>query len=599
MKKILIFLGAFFFLAAAGLGFFVITFDANRYRSQAAKALSDALGCPVSIGQLSLGWRQGAALEIKKLAIFKDQKTMNKPAVYLERASVRVRIFPLLSKKIDVISVLLVHPKLNVIREAGGSIKINGINSPTSRPAEASSRTSQRSAVTSFFVGSIGIEGAEIGFVDRSQVKPIQVAVHRLDILIKNLSFSDPVDFQANMALFSAKQNLKLRGRVRVMGMAGPYLLEDFRMDADLGSIDLRELKESVPALENAGFREGLSGRLSGAIERLKIEGKGMSNLDATLNLKGGKVIVESLRAPLENMEIKARVTENAFELHHFSAEFARGDVRVSGVSKNYMSSSPQSTVDLKVSQISLAEVLPAETSRTAQLYGNFSAGFTGQASGLSWPAISKTLNGNGEVSLNEGVVINLNILRAIFDQMSQIPGVASVINKQLPPYYRQMLDRRDTQLPPIKFPVQIINGVLMVPNLKIVLEGFELYVAGRISLEGAVDCQATFMMEPELTALIANSAPQIQYIVDANGRLAIPVRIVGDVRHLRIEPDMDYVLSRVVENKGKELISDVLQKAINKNQQTSGTSGASAVPAAAPEEPTYKNMLGKLLQQR
>ena len=597
MKKFLIVIGVFVLIIVLALSAFILTFDANHYKNQVAKALADSLGSPVRIGNISLGWRQGLSVEIKELLIFRDKDTLDKPAVYLERASVKARLMPLLQKKLEVVSILLVRPKFNVIREADGSIRVNGLNP---RPSESQSQNSggpslSAQAAASFLISTVKIQGAEIGFVDRSPAMPLSLAIHRLDIVMRNLSFSSPVDFQAALAVFGKNQNIRLQGRLRITGMTGPYVLENFNADTDFGSFNFAEMTNSVPALKKAGFREPPSGKLNAAIDRLQIEAKGLSDLYSTLNLSGARVAVESLRSPLENLNIDATATENVFQLKNLSANFARGTITGSGSSKNYFSAFPQSTLGLKVDKVSLSEILPPAQPSQPQLQGNFSGAFNGEAKGFSWPVISKTLTGDGEVMLTEGRVVNVNILRFVFDKLSQIPGVAATINKQLPPHYRKLLDQHDTVLPPLNFPVKIVNGVLMIPNLKIGTEGFELLISGQLSLEGAVNCQATLMIEPELTAIIVQNAPQIQYIVDTNGRLAIPARISGDVQHLNIQPDMDYVLSRVIENKGKELIVNALQKALTKNQAPSTTAGAA--DNTATQDPSYQNVLGKLLQ--
>lgn len=594
MKRILVGFAAAVLILAAGLGFFLATFDANRYKNQVAKGLANVLGSPVRIGGLSLGWREGTALEIKGLAIYLDSQTLDKPAATLERASVKVHLLPLLGKRIEVVSVLLDQPKFNVIREVDGSIRVHGFNppSPAQGKGAASSSTSAQKAAP-FFIGSVKIQGGEIGFVDRSSAMPLHLAIHRLELSVKNFSFSSPVDFKASMGIFNAAQNFHLEGRVRISGMTGPYVLENFKASTDLGTMKLQDLLDSVPALKNAGFRDAPLGRLSGTIDRLKVEGKGLSDLNSTLSLSGGKFSVESLRSPLQNVALDASATENNFQLKNLKASFARGNVTASGVSKNYFTASPQSTVDLRVEKIALQDVLPPAQSHQPQLHGNFSAAFKGDALGMSWRAVSKTLTGNGEVSLTEGVVSNLNVLRFVFDKLSQIPGVAEALNQRLPPQYHRALNQRDTVLPPLKFPVTVVNGVLTIPNLRIILDGFELLTTGQISLEGAVHCQATLVLDPELTAILAQNAPQIRYVVDANGRLTIPVKISGEVRHLKIEPDMDYVFSRVLETKGKELITNVLQKALKKKDGTE----AVAAGDAATQEPSYQNILGQLLQ--
>ncbi len=596
MRKILI--GIIGTAVALGtvLAIFLATFDINHYKTQITKGIESAIGSPVAIGEISLGWSNGVALELRELAIYRDKKTLDRPALYLERAVLSVRLLPLLGKRLEIGSIRLVRPKFNVIKEADGSIHINGINPPPPNKAKSSNhaRSESASLAAAVIIGSVKVEGAEIGYYDRSPSAPLQMPIHRLDILIKNLSFSNTVDFQANMGIFNSTQNLHLEGRIRIASMTGPYVLEEFKTSLDLANIKLDQLMDAAPSLKSAGLQDKLLGRLDGTIWHLKIDGKGLSDLDADVDLTGGRIFTASLMSPLENVNFKANAKGTQLQLKNFSADFADGKVTATGASQNYMGAAPQSMVGLRVEKISLARAIPKPQAYTPQLHGNFSATFNGEANGLTWPPISKSLTGKGSISLTEGAIVNLNILKLVFDKLSQIPGVGDAVNNQLPLQYKHIFEKHDTILPPIQFPVEITDGVLMIPNLEIVLEGFELRTAGRVSLEGAVSFDATFVIDPGLSEVIAQSAPQIQYILDNDKRLVIPVKIRGNVRNLVIEPDMSFIFSKVMETKGNELISQALQKAIAKGQSSSS---AAASSGDGTQEQSYQKVLSKLFQ--
>src|SRR3989344_7882402 len=99
-KKILI-VGAIFILIVVGaIAVFILTFNADRYRPQAVKQLETALGSPVRIGHLALGWKNGIVFEAKEVAVYRDKLALDKPAVSLELPSARIRLVPLLQKKL-------------------------------------------------------------------------------------------------------------------------------------------------------------------------------------------------------------------------------------------------------------------------------------------------------------------------------------------------------------------------------------------------------------------------------------------------------------------------------------------------------------------
>ncbi len=586
-KKIVI-VGTIFILIVVGaVAVFILTFDADRYRPQLVKQLETALGSPVRIGHLALGWKNGIVFEAKEVAVYRDKQSLAKPAVYLALASAKVRLAPLLHKKLEVASITLVRPQLNVIKEAGGMVRINGINpSPSSGRTPTSLKTTP-AFLSDFTISTIRIEDAGIGFLDNSSSPPIRLAIRHSDILITNLSFSKPTDFEAKLALFNASQNFQLKGRLRVSSPTGPYLLEGFRLDTDLATIKIQELIDSIPQAKRAGLQD-LSGSMTGKINRLKIDSGHLTGLDSDFDLKRGRIAVESLRSALDHADLSAHFTESQMQLKNFTANFARGKLSGSGTSKNYLSA-PQSTLALEIDRIYLEDLLPPRRPSQPELHGIFSASFNGDARGVSWPAISQTLNGSGKVALANGVIVNGNILRKVFEHLSKIPGVADAINTRLPEKHRRNLAERDTAIPSIEFPVTITNGIITIPNLQIFFEGFTLYGSGQVGLSGTIKSEATLVLDAELSQILIQNVPTMQYIADSQGNLAFPVRISGTTQNLLVLPDTDYIFSRVMATKGQELITNVLQKALNKNQGATAEGGAGNA-----QEQLLKNLFGQ-----
>jgi uncharacterized protein involved in outer membrane biogenesis len=588
MKKFFIIIFVLIVLSVGALAVFVITFDANRYKDFVIEKLEDALGSPVTIDSISLGFWDGLSLQLDGLAIYRDRGSMDKPAAALDRAKASVRLLPLLSKKLEISAISLLRPQLNIIKEADGRVRVDGVNpKPAGKPGPAT--TEAAAAPVDFLVNRIRVEDGQIGYLDRSSATPTSIRVRDLDILLKNISLKpdEPVDFEGRVALFGAQQNFDIKGRVRMKTPAGPYLIENVTAYADLNKIDLKELAASI---KDPGLRE-LQGRVDLQTDRLVVGQRGISDLDAQFILKDGRVRTQSFRSPIENLNIDGSFTSDLFRLRGFSAILARGQISATGESRGYLSPSPSTSLQAKIDGVMLQELLPERRPDQPQVHGRFSAVFGGNAAGFSWPQISQTLNGQGEVALAEGAIININILRMVFDGLSKIPGVEDTINAQLPARYRQTLSLRDTFIQPVRFPVTIVNGVLMIPNIRMGFDGFELFGRGQISMAGAVNCEATLVLAPDLSAMLLQNVPQIQYIADPNGNLAIPVKIIGSAENLKVLPDMNYVLSRVLATKGSELIGDVLQKGLGKGDASS--SGA----AASGESGSIKNILAGFLQ--
>jgi uncharacterized protein involved in outer membrane biogenesis len=465
---------------------------------------------------------------------------------------------------------------------------VDGINP---KAPESGAKPSEKPlAVASFLISQVKIEDAEIGYFDKTKAFPAQIEIRDVDLVIRNLSFSKTAEFQGAFSLFSAEQNIRFKGRVNLAGPSGPYSLEDFEIDSDLAWLDLEKMAASAPKLKDAGLRDPLKGKLSVEIGELKMDSGVIQGLQTDVKLQGGTLSHESLTKPLEEVDLYASLTKDEVRVSNFAAKFAQGSISASGRIDHYLEETPKTQLQFKVDRVSLQELLPAPKPGKPQVHGRFSVAFDGDAQGADWASISQTINGAGKAALQEGVVLDLNILRLVVEKLSKIPGVSEALNAQLPPQYQQKIANPHTIIPPIEFPVNIQNGVLFLQDLRIPLDGYEIYGTGQFGLDGTIRCRVHLVIDQQLSAILMQNAQQLSLIADPYGRLAIPVNITGNVQYLRVLPDMDYVISRVVAAKGQELLSGGLQKALGKGGQTAA-SGAGTAKSG------YDQLLGGLFQ--
>ena len=67
--------------------------------------------------------------------------------------------------------------------------------------------------------------------------------------------------------------------------------------------------------------------------------------------------------------------------------------------------------------------------------------------------------------------------------------------------------------------------------------------------------------MHPKLSAALIQSVPPIQLVADSYGLIAIPLIIGGNLPHLSVKPDMDYLTSKIVASKAGEFVTNLLTK--------------------------------------
>jgi hypothetical protein len=221
MKKILLVLLALILLAVVGLSIFIATFDADRFRPRVVAELEKALGKPVSLQRISLGWQNGIALQLRGLTIHDRAVDEPEPLLQMELGSALVELRPLLRKEIRISSVRLIRPRILASRNAQGQLNLTGL-AAAGGPAAAGQAPPQPSAgapaaggaqPVAFSIASFRVEDGTVHWVDAMTAPPAELWVRRLDVLVRNIVPGQPMQIELQAALESDAQNVKLSGR--------------------------------------------------------------------------------------------------------------------------------------------------------------------------------------------------------------------------------------------------------------------------------------------------------------------------------------------------------------------------------------------------
>ena len=425
MKKLLWTLAALLGFVILGLAIFLVTFDADRYRPLILRKLEEAIGRPVQLDRVSLGLRQGIALELKGLAVFDDPTAAGEPALRMDAASAVVRLAPLLSKRVEVSSVMLLHPQIRIFRDAQGQVSLFGLAAAASPAAASQQRAPEDETAVSFAVDSVRIENGSLHWTDAASHPPADLWLKRLSVTARNIAPGQPLDLELSGALGGDVPNLRLSGRL------------------------------TPPAASHPG-----------SLDRL----------------------------------------------------------------------------ELSVTRLPLKAVAPPVAADAPQLQGLLTLAFEGAVPTLEPSAALRTATGSGRVELTEAVVVNLNILREVFNRLAMIPGLVETLQARLPADYQAKFDAKNTVLAPIDLPVTVDGGALRFTNLEIRTETLSILGLGTIGLDGTVNVPSRLRIEPAFSEAIIRSVNELQALANAKGELEIPGTIQGRLPHITFVPDVKYV---------------------------------------------------------
>src|SRR6202049_3798334 len=144
MRKIAIVIGIVLAIIVIAVGVLFATFNPNDYRGTIQTKLEQQLNRKVSLGNMSLGLFP-LRFKVANLSIADDAKfNSNSPFIQAQELSVSVKLLPLLSKSVEVDSLSLERPSVELIKNAQGvwNFASLGQKSPAAAPSAAAPKGS-------------------------------------------------------------------------------------------------------------------------------------------------------------------------------------------------------------------------------------------------------------------------------------------------------------------------------------------------------------------------------------------------------------------------------------------------------------------------
>jgi uncharacterized protein involved in outer membrane biogenesis len=274
MRKIAIVIGIVVLVIVVAVGVLLATFNPNDYRGTVQTKLEQQLNRKVSLGDMSLGLFP-LRFRLANLAIDDDPKFGNRPFIQTQELSVSVKLLPLLSKSVEVESLSLERPSVELIKNAQGVWNFASLGEKTPAPAAAPASSSGQQ----FSLGELAINDGLVAVTDLQNRKPRTVYDH-INVKLTDFAPDSPFNLDASVHLpGSGSQEVQLQGKGGPLSHANPASTP-FKGTLDLKGVEIGELQKFLqsPALVNT---DGvLSGHTEIASASGKLSANGQMNLD-------------------------------------------------------------------------------------------------------------------------------------------------------------------------------------------------------------------------------------------------------------------------------------------------------------------------------
>ncbi len=589
MKKLLIAIAVLVVVAVAAAGIFLATFDVNKYKGLIESKAGEALRSQVKIGSIKLTLTNSLAVEIRGLSIFEEGKEA--PALYVDRTQVSLKLLPLLRKSIEVGAVTVDQPRLIVVREAG-VVRVLGVN-PLSKNAksELSSQTSAAMPALAFAISQVKITEGEIDYRDLMVTPASQTIVKHLNVTLKDVSLAGPIRFDADAAVFGDKTDVRLQGEATDLAGGKPEL-RNFTAAIDLGLMDHGLLARAVPAVKQAGLREDFGGKIEARVDRVVLGPSGPEDLSVKLKVTDGRVGLTAVKPYFENIRLDASVDDKSVQIDDLSLQFSGGTVKAKGAVQDYRQT-PRSQVELAVQGVRIDPFVPVTSEGKALVEGAVSLAFKGSASGAAWPEISRTLNGEAALEFQQGVKLNLNIIRELLGKLSMFPGLVSTLEKNLPESYRPKLTQQSTILNSLRHTFPIRDGAVQIRDLQVSTDFFSARLDADAQLSGALDGNGTVQLDQTFSKGMLDGFPQTELLANSVSQIELPLILKYAEGKFSVLPDVEKIIRNLAAGGGAKALSGLLSGMAEKS-----STDAAQQPASQETAPAKKDKISSWLSK-
>lgn len=249
--------------------------------------------------------------------------------------------------------------------------------------------------------------------------------------------------------------------------------------------------------------------------------------------------------------------------------------------------------INIRVTDFSLINDF-AVKAEAAVLSEETNANLTGKAR-LSLKEGAADLSGKFDFTVTKAKLKGVNLLRLILDKISVIPGLSEQVEAGLSEKYKNKLVSDDTELSDVKIPFEIKNSQLISGDAVFGAEGFDFKGEAKVGFDASYTLKGSLIVEQELSNAMISAVEQLQYLLNENKQVFIPLKVSGAGDKYKIEPDLEYIAKKIVVNQVKNKIFEAIEKA-------SGAGGSTDNSQEKPSqdmEKTFKGLLQGIFDEK
>jgi len=491
-----------------------LVFDPNQYKPQIIQAVKTHTGRDLKIDG-KIGWTvfPRLGISIGRTELGNAPGFGNEPFAHVETITVRIELLPLLSKHVNVDTVVIDGLTVNLAKNAAGRTNWDDLTqTKTAAPAQkpTAEKPAAGEALAGVVINGVDIKHATLNFRDGTE--NANYGVRDFDLHTGRIASGTPVDLQLSLSLQYDKPvkqaQLALRSAVVLAGNSLELRNFDLKLDdshltgsfaiTDLQKLALRfdlaldkfDLDRYLPAAAPAGADKTAAAKSAPAQPAptpAEVPLAALRTLDAD-----GKLRIGSLKAfgiHSSDIAIQIAAHKGVITLGPNSAKLYSGTYNGRTVI-NASGKTPQLAFEERLENIQLGPFL-----KDANVFDKFSGAanialkLTG--TGLDANQIKRTLNGTLSATVNNGAIEGIDIGKMENQITEARKGGLQQLVKALPQLTPEKGDQ--TKFSKLGATATVNNGV--VANNDLAIEGPRLHVSGSGKINLVTDTWENYLL--------------------------------------------------------------------------------------------------------
>jgi hypothetical protein len=569
--------------------------DLNRYRDQYLPILEQALHRKIDVDDVRLVLYPKLGVQLRDVVIAEDPAFSAHP--FLQVSSVRVAVLwkPLLQRRIEVESVVVERPILQVIRSAKGDLNLSTIGNIPVSGQMAIDNTKLKGSVSPLLgvlaVKQLTLTGGTVQFEDRTQPHPKPYQIDNLTVNTESVAMGETAHVRMSGLLMPYQTPFEVTGRV---GPLQPSLdIPELDIRGHVGKVAVTAQGQVIngrltvdvqipqSSTDDVPFELGLtkpvrltqlhahlvaplflkepqSSPAELAIDPLRLDlhvgqsvihvsGKGTPSRFSLIGQSpsfssGDFPVAPPVQQPfsLEQLQFEAKIQENQLTLHSLKAKAFNGILLATGIldrTRLPYTFSTQGTFE-EFSVGTLVQVI-----RPSSLTMTGAGALKWNLSGIFAPSKMVALDGLTHLTVGKGEVIGFDLVKAV-EEALQMPGALGPTTGV-------------TQFSQVEAKAEFVKDGLAIQALTAHAPNFVLRSAGKLGLDQSVNLAGTIAVPSSMAEKIIQRFP-LAKLVRQEGQLVLPFLVQGTVQNPVFRLD-----TRILGDQVRKKVEQRLEKAL------------------------------------